>query len=172
MWTGVPVQRIAGEESERVLQMEAALHERVVGQNEAIKAISKAVRRACVPGEKSQAAHRHLHAATRHAGKNGLIRLAVGVHHLALANVGRQGNAADAVEDRRRLAGRVRPNDPNPLRLTRHQRQHGGRRALEIDQRYGLARFQPPAGLREDSPQPAGIGLEKQPLPAAARGGA
>ncbi|HSN75826.1 MAG TPA: AAA family ATPase, partial [Anaerolineae bacterium] len=46
MWTGVPVQRIAGEESERLLQMEQALHERVVGQNEAIKAISKAVRRA------------------------------------------------------------------------------------------------------------------------------
>jgi ATP-dependent Clp protease ATP-binding subunit ClpC len=46
MWTGVPVKRIAGEESERLLQMEQALHERVVGQNEAIKAISKAVRRA------------------------------------------------------------------------------------------------------------------------------
>jgi ATP-dependent Clp protease ATP-binding subunit ClpC len=46
MWTGVPVRRIAGEESERLLQMEQALHERVVGQNEAIKAISKAVRRA------------------------------------------------------------------------------------------------------------------------------
>ncbi len=46
MWTGVPVKRIAGEESERLLQMELALHERVVGQNEAIKAISKAVRRA------------------------------------------------------------------------------------------------------------------------------
>lgn len=46
MWTGVPVKRIAGEESERLLQMEQALHERVVGQSEAIKAISKAVRRA------------------------------------------------------------------------------------------------------------------------------
>jgi ATP-dependent Clp protease ATP-binding subunit ClpC len=46
MWTGVPVRRIAGEESERLLQMERALHERVVGQSEAIKAISKAVRRA------------------------------------------------------------------------------------------------------------------------------
>ncbi|MDW8318619.1 MAG: ATP-dependent Clp protease ATP-binding subunit [Anaerolineae bacterium] len=46
MWTGVPVQRIAGEESERLLHMEDALHERVVGQDEAIRAISKAVRRA------------------------------------------------------------------------------------------------------------------------------
>ena len=46
MWTGIPVMRIAGEESERLMQMEAALHQRIVGQNEAIDAISKAVRRA------------------------------------------------------------------------------------------------------------------------------
>ncbi len=46
MWTGVPVIRIAGEESERLLQMEAALHQRIIGQHEAIETISKAVRRA------------------------------------------------------------------------------------------------------------------------------
>ncbi len=46
MWTGIPVMRIAGEESERLMQMEEALHQRIVGQNEAIDAISKAVRRA------------------------------------------------------------------------------------------------------------------------------
>ncbi len=46
MWTGVPVMQIAEEESERLLQMEVALHERIVGQDEAIEAISKAVRRA------------------------------------------------------------------------------------------------------------------------------
>jgi ATP-dependent Clp protease ATP-binding subunit ClpC len=46
MWTGVPVVRIAGEESERLLQMERALHERIVSQHEAIETISKAVRRA------------------------------------------------------------------------------------------------------------------------------
>ncbi|MCS7222641.1 MAG: ATP-dependent Clp protease ATP-binding subunit [Anaerolineae bacterium] len=46
MWTGIPVHRIAGEESERLLEMEKALHERVVGQDEAIETISKAVRRA------------------------------------------------------------------------------------------------------------------------------
>lgn len=46
MWTGVPVTRIAGEESERLLQMEEALHQRIVGQDEAIETISKAVRRA------------------------------------------------------------------------------------------------------------------------------
>jgi ATP-dependent Clp protease ATP-binding subunit ClpC len=46
MWTGIPVRRLATEEKERLLQMEKALHERVIGQNEAIDAISKAVRRA------------------------------------------------------------------------------------------------------------------------------
>jgi ATP-dependent Clp protease ATP-binding subunit ClpC len=46
MWTGVPVTQVAEEESERLLQMESALHARVVGQDEAIEAISKAVRRA------------------------------------------------------------------------------------------------------------------------------
>jgi len=46
MWTGVPVSRIAAEESERLLHMEEALHQRVVGQDEAIAAIAKAVRRA------------------------------------------------------------------------------------------------------------------------------
>jgi len=46
MVTGIPVQRIATEESERLLKMEEALHNRVVGQDEAINAIAKAVRRA------------------------------------------------------------------------------------------------------------------------------
>ena len=46
MWTGIPVRRIAQEESERLLQMEAALHGRVIGQEEAITTIAKAVRRA------------------------------------------------------------------------------------------------------------------------------
>jgi ATP-dependent Clp protease ATP-binding subunit ClpC len=46
MWTGIPLTRIAGEESERLLQMEAALHERIVGQEEAIQTVSRAVRRA------------------------------------------------------------------------------------------------------------------------------
>src|SRR5687768_924183 len=46
MWTGIPVTRIAQEESERLLHMEDALHNRVVGQQEAIEIVSKAVRRA------------------------------------------------------------------------------------------------------------------------------
>jgi ATP-dependent Clp protease ATP-binding subunit ClpC len=45
MWTGVPVMQIAQEESERLLQMEVELHKRIVGQDEAIEAISKSVRR-------------------------------------------------------------------------------------------------------------------------------
>ena len=46
MWTGIPLTRIAGEESERLLHMEEALRQRIVGQEEAILTISKAVRRA------------------------------------------------------------------------------------------------------------------------------
>ena len=46
MWTGIPVTRIASEESQRLLHMEEALHENVVGQDEAIHNIAKAVRRA------------------------------------------------------------------------------------------------------------------------------
>jgi ATP-dependent Clp protease ATP-binding subunit ClpC len=46
MWTGIPVTRIAQEESERLLHMEDAIHGRVIGQQEAIETVSKAVRRA------------------------------------------------------------------------------------------------------------------------------
>ena len=44
-WTHIPVRRLAEEETERLRNMEATLHERVVGQEEAISAVSKAVRR-------------------------------------------------------------------------------------------------------------------------------
>jgi len=46
MWTGVPVMQIAQEESQRLLQMEGDLSKHIIGQDEAIEAISKAVRRA------------------------------------------------------------------------------------------------------------------------------
>ena len=46
MWTGLPVTRLAADETVKLLQMEEALHKRIVGQDEAITAISKAVRRA------------------------------------------------------------------------------------------------------------------------------
>jgi ATP-dependent Clp protease ATP-binding subunit ClpC len=46
MWTGIPVIRISAEESERLLHMEEALHKRVIGQQEAIETVARAVRRA------------------------------------------------------------------------------------------------------------------------------
>jgi ATP-dependent Clp protease ATP-binding subunit ClpC len=45
-WTGVPVSKLAEEESERLLRMEEILHNRVIGQDEAVKAVSQAIRRA------------------------------------------------------------------------------------------------------------------------------
>ena len=46
MWTGIPVTRLAIEETERLLHMEEEIHKRIIGQDEAIMSISKAVRRA------------------------------------------------------------------------------------------------------------------------------
>jgi len=46
MWTGIPVTRLAAAESERLIKMEEALHKNVIGQEEAIETVSKAVRRA------------------------------------------------------------------------------------------------------------------------------
>ncbi|EFL58346.1 negative regulator of genetic competence ClpC/MecB [Veillonella atypica ACS-134-V-Col7a] len=45
-WTGIPVSKIAQEESESLLHLEEELHKRVIGQDEAVVAVSKAVRRA------------------------------------------------------------------------------------------------------------------------------
>jgi ATP-dependent Clp protease ATP-binding subunit ClpC len=44
-WTGIPVHRLTQEETARLLQMEKELHKRIVGQKEAIQAVSKAIRR-------------------------------------------------------------------------------------------------------------------------------
>ena len=46
MWTGIPVTRLAQEETERLLRMEEDLHKRIIGQDEAIVNIAKSVRRA------------------------------------------------------------------------------------------------------------------------------
>ncbi|MFC1935623.1 ATP-dependent Clp protease ATP-binding subunit [Chloroflexota bacterium] len=46
MWTGIPVTRLAMEESQRLLHMEEVLHQKVVGQDEGITTVAKAVRRA------------------------------------------------------------------------------------------------------------------------------
>jgi ATP-dependent Clp protease ATP-binding subunit ClpC len=45
MWTGIPVKKMTEEESQRLLKMEESLHGRVVGQDEAIKAVSRSIRR-------------------------------------------------------------------------------------------------------------------------------
>jgi len=46
MWTGIPVVQLASDETSRLLHMEEAIHKRIIGQDEAINAIAKAVRRA------------------------------------------------------------------------------------------------------------------------------
>ncbi len=46
VWTGVPVKKLAEEEAQRLLRMEDILHHRVIGQEEAVKAVSRAIRRA------------------------------------------------------------------------------------------------------------------------------
>ncbi len=45
MWTKIPVQKLAQKESERLLKLESILHKRVIGQEEAVTAVSKAMRR-------------------------------------------------------------------------------------------------------------------------------
>mgnify|MGYP001471726833 CR=1 FL=1 len=47
-WTGVPVQKLTESESFKLLNMEDTLHQRLIGQDEAVKAVSKAIRRARV----------------------------------------------------------------------------------------------------------------------------
>uniref|UniRef100_B8HLE4 ATPase AAA-2 domain protein n=1 Tax=Cyanothece sp. (strain PCC 7425 / ATCC 29141) TaxID=395961 RepID=B8HLE4_CYAP4 len=47
-WTGVPVNKLTESESEKLLHMEDTLHQRIIGQDEAVKAISRAIRRARV----------------------------------------------------------------------------------------------------------------------------
>ncbi len=45
-WTGIPVTRLVEEETQKLLRMEDTIHERIVGQEEAVRAVAKAVRRA------------------------------------------------------------------------------------------------------------------------------
>ncbi len=47
-WTGIPVKKLQGDESERLLHMEDILHKRVVGQEQAVEALSRAIRRSRV----------------------------------------------------------------------------------------------------------------------------
>ncbi|MDH7475818.1 MAG: AAA family ATPase, partial [Anaerolineae bacterium] len=45
-WTGIPVSKLAEEESQRLVRLEEVLHQRVIGQEEAVQAVARAVRRA------------------------------------------------------------------------------------------------------------------------------
>ena len=45
LWTGIPAKKISEDENERLRNLEKTLHERVIGQNEAVEAVSKAIRR-------------------------------------------------------------------------------------------------------------------------------
>ena len=46
MWTGIPVDKVTSDESERLMKMEEVLHKRLIGQEEAVVAVSRAIRRA------------------------------------------------------------------------------------------------------------------------------
>ena len=48
-WTGIPVARLNGGEREKLIHLEEHLHQRVVGQDEAVKAVSEAGQRSCYP---------------------------------------------------------------------------------------------------------------------------
>lgn len=47
-WTGIPIEKVSSDETERLIKMEEVLHGRVIGQEEAVSAIARAVRRARV----------------------------------------------------------------------------------------------------------------------------
>ena len=47
-WTGIPTQKISQDENERLKNLEKSLHERVIGQNEAVRAVAKAIKRSRV----------------------------------------------------------------------------------------------------------------------------
>jgi ATP-dependent Clp protease ATP-binding subunit ClpC len=47
-WTGIPIEKVSSDETERLVKMEEVLHNRVIGQEEAVTAISRAIRRARV----------------------------------------------------------------------------------------------------------------------------
>jgi len=60
-WTGIPVNKLQQAETERLLHLEAILRQRVIGQEEAIGAVSRAIRRAFAGFEGPPPAHRFLH---------------------------------------------------------------------------------------------------------------
>ena len=56
IWTGIPVYKLTEEETEKLLRMEEELHKRVIGQEDAIRAVSQSIRRTRARSEGSEAA--------------------------------------------------------------------------------------------------------------------
>ena len=67
-WTGIPAGRLLEGEAERLVQMEDALHHRIIGQEEAVTAVSEAIRRSPVRPQRPAAPHRQLHLPGSHRG--------------------------------------------------------------------------------------------------------
>ena len=61
MWTGIPVFKLTEAETQKLMRMEEELHKRVIGQNAAIEAVSKAIRRSRAGPQGPQAPHRLVH---------------------------------------------------------------------------------------------------------------
>ena len=104
------------------------------------------------------------------AGVDRLILPAIGLDHLALADVGRQGHAADSFQEGEGLFVALRADDPTAVALLDGQ--------LKADivlppghsiRRIHLAGHEFSAGLAEHSPHAALPGFQKQPLPMATR---
>ena len=60
-WTGIPVYKLTEEETSKLLRMEEELHRRIIGQDDALKAVSQAIRRTRAGLKESQAAERFVH---------------------------------------------------------------------------------------------------------------
>ena len=78
MWTGVPVARLAKEETERLLQMENELHKRIIGQDEAIVNVAKSVRPRPRRTQGSAAPHWRVHVPWPHRSGQDRARAGLG----------------------------------------------------------------------------------------------
>ena len=80
-WTKIPVSRLEEKESERLMKLEAILHKRVIGQEEAVSAVARAMRRGRVGLQDPRTAHRLLPVSRPHGrGKDGAEQSACGGH--------------------------------------------------------------------------------------------
>ena len=60
-WTGIPVKKLAQEEGERLLHLDELLHQRVIGQDEAVDAVARAIRRGRIGTQRPEAPHRFVY---------------------------------------------------------------------------------------------------------------